>query len=647
MQDFASQIVQSIFAGTSTESSATHPAEFSSSVREFSTKRVSEAVVKPKAQKPSDSSILGAAGPSSSSNRKKSPVRWKDPLQKNSTRKKGKVKRHKSDQDIVALVKDGNQEEALRLEHGFINQRIEQYIEDLSHDIFVEAIEDIRSLYYSEESQSEASSSVSRSNSNSSGKRQVAGYIGGLMKNVWSHSTYSIRKQFKNDQQDEQTWTSDSEIDHDLDLFIYADDFVNRVLDEAVTAYKNEKREEQQKLERMWQKALDKFKADAKYFDAEFSRYWKNQQSIRDRYIHPMTSRIQQEMLRRRSLDETGRMRFIIHRHDKAASGFRDLTLLSFERELLKSANSVPSRSPNLSSFEQELLQTTSVSDSMFYSGLRRASEPAPSHRSSFDAAYCPTNLRDNSVHNHHGSSACSTSSREMILDWLNQSQRSSGSSSGEGRRRRMRTTSSHLDWYAQDLLLEAFNDALKDIFGDVHSVMAGADRVRVLDKDDSIDNSFSSSQSTDQVCDTYIAIPVGNSIATNTVTTVTAVLPSMSIVSNNANVTDQNVYSKSQSNGENSRNTELKFGEMSSCNSTALNPEPILLSSTPKDEQLLHVTHLEDRSSQGDVKPKVIKTTTKSPAMLSSKQAKIGEFSDNEAMTVCETGAETCEAAV
>ena len=359
----------------------------------------------------------------------------------------------------------------------------------LSDYIMDHAWREIYEIYVGERYRSDSYSSSKHSE-----RGQVEGYIGGIVESVWNYSAYNIRKHYKTKQEQQQMWTSDSDIDLDLDLYIYADDFVQGVLTDAVGIYKSQKKEELKRVEAMWQKAQEKFETDAKYFDAEFTRYWKEVQSRQSQVYQ--RSRIQLEMQRRRSLDETGRG----YRHSSAK--FRDPTLSNFELQLLKSAGEEKLLQQSMSSFERELLSVDNALGNNFapYSALRRASEPVTTRRASFDVAHLyPSDTR-------RGSSVCSTSSREMILDWLNQSQRSS-SSSGNGHQRRTRTTSSHLDWYAQDLLLEAFNDALKDLFGDIHSAMVGSG-VTGRAEVDSINNSFSSSQSNDQICDTYIAIP-------------------------------------------------------------------------------------------------------------------------------------------
>lgn len=370
----------------------------------------------------------------SKNSRHKSPVRWKEPLDDDDDKLDGSM--HSNDQrpmgggsilhsnnntnsskrtggnsrvltfDIdeiniwptISLIEHDPSSDVVDKEeqrHCYTPDNIENFAQNLMEYIMYEALRDISEIHRDLESQQQmeaAAAAVAAGTIASAvdkSKKRVAGYVGGLIQDVWSHSAYNVRKHFKT-QQEQRIWTSDASIDMDLDLKIYADDFVDRVLSEAVDVYRTEKREEQMDLESMWQKTLDTFKTDAKYFEAEFSRYSKDDDSSSYRggrhYGYPK-SRIQREMLRRRSLDETGRC--LLGR----VPGFRDIT--SFEKELLKSAGSLGSKGPILSHFEKELLNSNpTTSELLFYSGVRRASEPAPNQRLSIDVGCPPSHLR-------------------------------------------------------------------------------------------------------------------------------------------------------------------------------------------------------------------------------------------------------------
>ncbi|KAK2143624.1 hypothetical protein LSH36_825g03004 [Paralvinella palmiformis] len=122
----------------------------------------------------------------------------------------------------------------------------------------------------------------------------------------------------------------------------------------------------------------------------------------------------------------------------RSSAGFRDVVLSEFEDELIHSDISTPS----LGMFDDKELKAK-----------RRASEP----------------LRFNSVvlqpkDKKRAQSVDSGASRRVILQWLDN--QGSTSSSMYSTMSRKRTSSSHLDWFAQDLLVEAFNDAFILLFG-------------------------------------------------------------------------------------------------------------------------------------------------------------------------------------
>ena len=132
---------------------------------------------------------------------------------------------------------------------------------------------------------------------------------------------------------------------------------------------------------------------------------------------------------RRGSLDEVAQRR--------RNSGFKSSLLSDFEMELSRGL------SPTVFDFSE-------CSSSC---KQRRASEPAT-------AAMMDPHVEAMATKRHQSCTSLISSSREMILDWLDHSRISFQN------KKRHRTTSSHLDWFAQDLLIDVLSDALTDIFG-------------------------------------------------------------------------------------------------------------------------------------------------------------------------------------
>ena len=221
----------------------------------------------------------------------------------------------------------------------------------------------------------------------------------------------------------------DSDVeDIDLDLFMFVDDFVHGVMDEALESYKAEVREEQQQLEEMLQRSRLKVETEARYFHAEFSRQDTSGHKIdrRKGSLNYVRGGLAREMMRRRSLDETGRRR---------NSGFKDKTLSSFENELRTSH-------PNIPNF-------------VLSSAGRRASEPM-TRDDSIDTDFLSVASEKTRA------SSTESVSKDYLQGWLENCQNLSERSS----RNRQRASSSHLDWFAQDLVLDALDDAYVQMFG-------------------------------------------------------------------------------------------------------------------------------------------------------------------------------------
>lgn len=266
--------------------------------------------------------------------------------------------------------------------------------------------------------------------------REVERYVESLLEDTWHDVLQGINEgRVRVVQVDEDSDTEDI----DIDLFLFADSFVHGVLDSALLAYADEVRAERQQLEAMWRRACDKMELEAKYFNAEFVRgestNAKEAVSRRKGSLNFVKGALAREMMRRRSLDETG-----WGNSRRRSSGFKDETLSSFENELIASNPNIPS------------LEVCSV--------RRRSSEPMPHGYDSIDTDF----LSVTSEQTRASSLASTGSSRELLLEWLNQSQATSSSGS------RKRTSSSHLDWYAHDLVLDAFNAAFVDMFASNYS---------------------------------------------------------------------------------------------------------------------------------------------------------------------------------
>ena len=234
----------------------------------------------------------------------------------------------------------------------------------------------------------------------------------------------------------------------DPQAYQYVDGFIHTVMQDAMLIFERDyypdgrrRFSEHRSIEEGWIEPLERARANSLYFDAEFGM-----EPCRERSMSALDYEQfkKQSRRRRKSLEDRRRTRTV-------SVGFRDTTLSDFELQLRKSNPMIP-----------QLDLTDPTEQPAFYP--RRASEPVPHFR--------PFSPSDSVVYNKERAfSNDSTSSRELILDWLNGT-REAGPRRRSSTHTRSRTTSiSHLDWFAQDLLLEAFNDAFLHMFSDTSGV--------------------------------------------------------------------------------------------------------------------------------------------------------------------------------
>ena len=155
-------------------------------------------------------------------------------------------------------------------------------------------------------------------------------------------------------------------------------------------------------------------------------------------------------LARRSSLEDLNRLR------RRGSSGFRDATLSSFAHELIEMNPNVP----NLAMFEGRR-HSLGERASLHRRGSGESRTSSLSRNSSTDLLLFASSQPDDSISfaGNHGR----RSSREVVLDLLV----SSSSSDSQPRRKRHLSLTSHLDWFVQDLLMEAFNDSFIEMFGE------------------------------------------------------------------------------------------------------------------------------------------------------------------------------------
>ena len=230
------------------------------------------------------------------------------------------------------------------------------------------------------------------------------------------------------------------------ELYLFADNFVQEIMHEALCFAREQMNITPSSKDRneSWLKPLEKEKANSMYFQAEFSPSFRGSSPN-------LRRRESVGSYRGGSYDER------LGRRRTSSSGFRDSMLSDFEDELICS---------NVSSPGLQMLLGFHDNDKENNSHKRRASEPANHTDPEFE--FSGTNDFLCSPLKKRACSMDCSSSRQVVLDWLSRHTSSSTCNLQQRQRSngRTRTTSSHLDWYAQDLLVDAFNDAFVELFG-------------------------------------------------------------------------------------------------------------------------------------------------------------------------------------
>ena len=283
--------------------------------------------------------------------------------------------------------------------------------------------------------------------------RKVEYYVVGLLRSVFRGALKSAaRELYKMKQTPSTMCSSEENLFLSYEMYAYVEDFVVDVMEDAMAVYNRqyvppEHNRKRKSVEEIWVKpqAGREVHINARYFQAEFNSKLQTTRSLDLVESRPVL--VQQPTLRRGSFDE------LVHRRGSqrrsSASGFKNSVLSDFEAELVK--NNVSSPSLKMLRFSMDESRHSK----------RRASEPAAG------LGFLDPGMQFDNL-GKQGQSCSSLdimSSREMILGWLDDCSQSA--SLCEGRYRRKRTTSSHLDWFAQDLLVDVFNDAFNEIFGE------------------------------------------------------------------------------------------------------------------------------------------------------------------------------------
>ncbi|ELU14060.1 hypothetical protein CAPTEDRAFT_222600 [Capitella teleta] len=249
--------------------------------------------------------------------------------------------------------------------------------------------------------------------------------------------------------------------DENLSFDVYVDAFVQDVMMDAIDLYhKTYVPHQEQVVVVRRQSRSDAESTDSEFFFAEFvsSQSQEMSASAHGQNNGLRSGRSSAAMLRRGSLDEVAH-----HNQRRRNSGFKNSLLSDFEVELARG------QSPTVFDFSSPCCQQQ-----------RRASEPAAA------AAFMDLHLEFLATKRHQSCTSLMSSSREMILDWLDHSKLSVQN------RKRHRTTSSHLDWFAQDLLIDILSDALTDIFGQNYPAYHQCLQERSLTPSSSIHSSLS-----------------------------------------------------------------------------------------------------------------------------------------------------------
>ncbi len=326
-------------------------------------------------------------------------------------------------------------------------------------------------------------------------KQDVEEYVSNMLQDTFDEVFFAVRERMRNISQfggrARSYYTcSDKALDEEWNsqLFAFVDDFILNILEEALFLFKTQYHSSDWRNRHSRKKSGDVLllrqrshcsempeggarrlepssstesapNADDSdvhsYFEAEFSfdgsrgpdsyirrRTSTMSSSASRQYLRPGSS----TSSRRGSYDDDGKS---YSGRYASSAGFKDLVLSDFEDELVHSEVSASSVG-NLFPGEQEI---------PFSELQRRASAPASRWEdddSDLVLQGPPAKKRAASVD--------STASRKLILDWL-EDRRSSSSGQSSSSRRQNSTT--HLDWFAQDLLVDAFNDAFVYLFGE------------------------------------------------------------------------------------------------------------------------------------------------------------------------------------
>lgn len=140
----------------------------------------------------------------------------------------------------------------------------------------------------------------------------------------------------------------------------------------------------------------------------------------------------------------------------RGSSGFKDSTLSNFADELLDTSAGVP----DSHLFDLRRHSVGGERSGLFRRGSAESRTSSLSRHSSTDVLFPACSTPDETPP--WALNRGRRSSREVVLELLSSSALTDTSS----HRRRPTSATSHLDWFAQDLLMEAFNDAFIELFG-------------------------------------------------------------------------------------------------------------------------------------------------------------------------------------
>lgn len=285
--------------------------------------------------------------------------------------------------------------------------------------------------------------------------RKVEYFVEGLLHAVFRGAMRSAAKElYKMVQTPSTMCSSEENLVMSYEMYVYVEDFVQDVMQDAIDMYRRqyvpaELNRKRKSVEEIWiRPQSDGDSSDGEFFRSEFSHKSPSVKSYAsDRSFKVKRGLPDTVAFRRGSLDEVAQYRN--SRRRESALGFKNSLLSDFEIELAK--GSTLRQSPKMLYFDH----------GQSAASKRRASEPATGH--SFVEFH--NHLENLAKHRRSYSSLDLMSSREMILDWLDDCSHSSNVSLTQHHKRK-RTTSSHLDWFAQDLLVDVFTDAFTEIFG-------------------------------------------------------------------------------------------------------------------------------------------------------------------------------------